>query len=308
MTRSLLWLLAGVALTLLLQTAASGLGPIGVFLNLLVPLPVAFLCMRRGLLVGGAAVATAALVLTLLGGSQGLLAYLLQFSVASLLMPYLLLRHWAWDKAVAGTLLAALLLVGLALLATTTSKGISPASAISQYVSSEIDAALSLANSGGLSPEQLQQYRDTVTAMGMFLKQTLPSWVVSVFGAMLLLQVLLLNKFSRGNYFISGPGFDRWKVPELLVWPLIAAGFAVAFSHGITELIGLNLLVILLPVYFLQGLAVVTFFFQKKQVSPALRVLGYTVVALLNPMPMLVTAIGVFDMWADFRKPRVNKT
>jgi uncharacterized protein YybS (DUF2232 family) len=89
---------------------------------------------------------------------------------------------------------------------------------------------------------------------------------------------------------------------------LIAAGFAVAFSSGLPRVVGLNLLVVFLPIYFLQGLAVVTFFFQKKGVSPVLRTLGYALIALLNPMPMLITAIGVFDMWADFRKPRMKKT
>jgi uncharacterized protein YybS (DUF2232 family) len=113
---------------------------------------------------------------------------------------------------------------------------------------------------------------------------------------------------AQGRYRIGGLPFARWSVWEYLVWPLIAAGFAVAFSSGLPRVVGLNLLVVFLPIYFLQGLAVVTFFFQKKGVSPVLRTLGYALIALLNPMPMLITAIGVFDMWADFRKPRMKKT
>jgi uncharacterized protein YybS (DUF2232 family) len=63
-------------------------------------------------------------------------------------------------------------------------------------------------------------------------------------------------------------------------------------------------LVILLPVYFLQGLAVIDCFFRRKSFSPVIRTIGYLLVTLVNPLPMLVTGIGVFDMWADFRKPR----
>jgi hypothetical protein len=28
---------------------------------------------------------------------------------------------------------------------------------------------------------------------------------------------------------------------------------------------------------------------------------------LVSPLPMIVTGVGIFDLWADFRKPRLNK-
>jgi uncharacterized protein YybS (DUF2232 family) len=203
---------------------------------------------------------------------------------------------------------ASLAIALVALVTFTTLKDVSVTDTVSHYVQNEIDLALNLANGSNLSIDQQVQYRAAVSSMGELLKQTLPGWAVTVLGAMLLLQVFLLSVLAQGRYRIGGLPFARWSVWEYLVWPLIAAGFAVAFSSGLPRVVGLNLLVVFLPIYFLQGLAVVTFFFQKKGVSPVLRTLGYALIALLNPMPMLITAIGVFDMWADFRKPRMKKT
>ena len=67
-----------------------------------------------------------------------------------------------------------------------------------------------------------------------------------------------------------------------------------------------NVLIILLPVYFLQGLAVVESFLARKGLAPALRALTYLFLLVINPLPMIVTGLGVFDLWADFRKPRLR--
>ena len=32
--------------------------------------------------------------------------------------------------------------------------------------------------------------------------------------------------------------------------------------------------------------------------------IGYLLVTLVNPLPLMVTGLGVFDLWADFRKPK----
>jgi uncharacterized protein YybS (DUF2232 family) len=103
---------------------------------------------------------------------------------------------------------------------------------------------------------------------------------------------------------VPGTAFPAWKAPEQLVWVLILAGFIVAFGDGLLATFALNLLVILLPIYFLQGLAVIDCFFRRKAFSPIIRAIGYLLLTLVNPLPMVVTGIGVFDLWADFRKPR----
>jgi hypothetical protein len=39
-----------------------------------------------------------------------------------------------------------------------------------------------------------------------------------------------------------------------------------------------------------------------------MRGLGYLLLLVINPFQLLVAGIGVFDLWVDFRKPRIKKT
>jgi uncharacterized protein YybS (DUF2232 family) len=144
--------------------------------------------------------------------------------------------------------------------------------------------------------------------MAAFLQKAYPGIVLTVAGLMVLGLVLLLSLLARGRYTLPGRPFPEWKAPEQLVWLLILSGFMVAFAEGTVATVALNLLVVLLPVYFLQGLAVIDCFFRRKAFSPVIRTIGYLLVTLVNPLPMLVTGIGVFDLWADFRKPREPET
>jgi len=140
--------------------------------------------------------------------------------------------------------------------------------------------------------------------MASFLEKAYPGIAITVSGLMVVGLVFMLSLLARGRYTVPGRAFPEWKSPEWLVWILITAGFLVAFVEGIAGTFALNLLVILLPVYFLQGLAVIDCFFRRKAFSPIIRTVGYLLVTLVNPLPMVVTGIGVFDLWADFRKPK----
>ncbi|MFA5905055.1 MAG: DUF2232 domain-containing protein, partial [Desulfobacula sp.] len=55
-------------------------------------------------------------------------------------------------------------------------------------------------------------------------------------------------------------------------------------------------------VYFFQGIAVVSFFFQKKRTPFAIRFFFYLMVAILPQFLFLVIGCGLFDTWINFRK------
>lgn len=120
--------------------------------------------------------------------------------------------------------------------------------------------------------------------------------------------VALLKVAPQRNYSVPGELFHHLKVPEHLIWLLIIAGFSLLLKQSLIQQVSLNILTVLLPLYFLQGIAIITFFFKKKAFSTLSRVFGYLLILVINPLPLLVTAIGVFDMWFDFRKPRVKTT
>ena len=304
----LLYLSAAAVATLLLMFVAGAAGPFGLFLNLLLPLPTAYVVMCCGLGAGFGTVVLIAGGLFFGGDPAAMGSYLLQFGLGSLLLPGLLRRRIAWDRAAALTVLTVALVSAASVSAYAAWKGTSLHGLVDGYIKSEINQALEMYRSAKLPAEQIKEFQKLAEATGAFLLRAYPSLAVVVTGAVQMLTLLLLSGFSRGRYLIPGPEFRQWRSNELLVWPLIAGGFGGIFGSGTVQTVAINLLTILLPIYFLQGLAVVSYYFSRRGIAPFVRLVGYLLLTVLNPLPLIVTGIGVFDLWADFRKPRIKKT
>jgi hypothetical protein len=66
--------------------------------------------------------------------------------------------------------------------------------------------------------------------------------------------------------------------------------------------LGLNGLIILLALYFLQGLSITAFVFKRYQLPRTLGALS-VVLLLFQPLLALVVAgVGLFDVWFSFRR------
>lgn len=307
MQRGLYVVLAALAGYALFGTFAA-LGFAAVAVNLFTPLPAAFVGMRFGAAMGSAAVVLTGLLILLTGGQATALMYLVQFGIPGAALPWLLKRGIAWDKATVAVLwlMVAVSLAGLLVVAAVA--GQSPVAMAGDLIGREIaQTSATMQEMFAMADLPADQMKDAALAlegMAAFLQKAYPGIAIAVAGAMILGLVFLLSVLARGRYTVPGRPFAAWKAPESLVWVLIVAGFLVAFVNGLPGTFALNLLVILLPVYFLQGLAVIDCFFRRKAFSPLLRAIGYLLLTLVNPLPMVVTGIGVFDLWADFRKPR----
>jgi membrane protein required for beta-lactamase induction len=68
--------------------------------------------------------------------------------------------------------------------------------------------------------------------------------------------------------------------------------------------LGLNLLLVLVPLYAIQGLAVLRHFFQKARLPRPLQGVGFGLFALQPLLLVAVACLGLTDLWVDFRKIR----
>ena len=88
----------------------------------------------------------------------------------------------------------------------------------------------------------------------------------------------------------------------MLVWVFIGCAMALMIPAGPVKMIGINCLIVLMLVYFFQGIAVVSFFFQQKNAPMALKGFCYFLIAVQVYVLILVIGLGFFDNWIDFRK------
>jgi uncharacterized protein YybS (DUF2232 family) len=57
-----------------------------------------------------------------------------------------------------------------------------------------------------------------------------------------------------------------------------------------------------MTVYFFQGIAIVSFYFDKKRLPRFVRVFLYTLIALQQLILLVVIGLGFFDLWVNFRR------
>jgi len=65
---------------------------------------------------------------------------------------------------------------------------------------------------------------------------------------------------------------------------------------------GANTVLVLTVIYFFQGMAVLAYWLRVKKAPGLLRWVIYLMVALEMFMAVLVAAVGLFDMWFNFRR------
>jgi hypothetical protein len=114
--------------------------------------------------------------------------------------------------------------------------------------------------------------------------------------------VLLLKTNPKG--IREGLGLDanyyrKWKVSQYLVWPTIVAGFFLVVDLGTASHVALNVFKFLMAIYTIQGLSILSYFFDLWRVHGFLRLVGFSL-SLFLMMP-LVLSLGFFDLWFDFR-------
>jgi uncharacterized protein YybS (DUF2232 family) len=118
-------------------------------------------------------------------------------------------------------------------------------------------------------------------------------------GALVLVNLGLLRRM-RG--FGGSGDLQLWRVPEGFIWLLIASGFATFVAPDPLSIAARNILVLLLGGYFCQGLAIVSYYLGRLGAPRAVRAVVYMFVFIQQLATAVVLALGVFDLWLNFRR------
>jgi uncharacterized protein YybS (DUF2232 family) len=134
------------------------------------------------------------------------------------------------------------------------------------------------------------------------LQRLLPGLVVTNTGLVAWLNVVLVRQLVLAfTDRKPDPPLYQWVLPEWLIFGVVGAGFVMFIPVGVLRLISINLLLVLVVLYFCQGMAVVAAWFNRLGLPRFLRVIGYPVM-FLNPLFILIITLGVLDLWLDFRR------
>lgn len=123
--------------------------------------------------------------------------------------------------------------------------------------------------------------------------------------------LVALTNYIGARLVIRAPGFRPFaveSVPDHVVWLVIAGGGMLISRHDTFELVGLNLLIALVPLYAIQGLAVLRHFFQRVRVPRPLQGLSFGLFVVQPLLLIAAACLGLSDLWVDFRRIRQAPT
>jgi len=175
---------------------------------------------------------------------------------------------------------------------------------VSDYVAKNLELTLALYQSMGMSQENIQLISQSLDKIHQVLVTIIPALVSASTLFVTWISILLARPVltSRSLVYPDFGPLKLWKAPEYLVWAVIGCGLSLFLPLTALKIIGLNGLLILLTVYFFQGIAIVSFYFDKKRLPRFVRVFLYTLIGLQQLILLAVIGLGFFDLWINFRR------
>lgn len=158
--------------------------------------------------------------------------------------------------------------------------------------------------SAGLAPETLESLRRAVKILQDYFPKILPALLISGLLSCTWLNLTLGNLLlNRGNRkYTSWPDYKSWKLPDSLVWLVVLSGIFFLLLPQPLSIIGLNGLIICSTLYFFQGLAIAASLLKRWSVPALIRVLIYALIFIQTYGIIILSFLGLIDVWADFRK------
>lgn len=270
----------------------------GMFSLIFLPMPVLYYRLKLGRKFG-AVIATISFI-ALMIMTRGFAFDILYFGAllaTGLFLGECIERHLSVERVMIYTCLGVLGSALAAFAAYAALQGQTMGDMVNNYIANYLAVTAQLYADMGLDREQ-------ITALNSAFLAVLPGMFVSSFMATVWINILVIKKLLLrvGLHLKNLADLNRFKAPDLLVWGVIGLSLALFIPASTPKYVALNCLIVLTLVYFFQGIAVVSFYFQRKNTSPALRVFCYGLIALQIYVLILVIGLGFFDTWINFRK------
>lgn len=268
------------------------------FFAIFAPLPLLLFFMQKGRKSAWIATLSNLLVVGVLGGVKSLLFYSVFVAALSLTFPEMLLRKKSILKSAAVTLAVmgvSALLVGFAY---SRIHHMHLWDEVTQAISHWVDYfTKSLgSNTTWLDPTELEDVKHSLVV-------EFPS-AVATFGLILVWTNFVLLVKANPNSMREKLGIElaslkKWKTPDWFIWPTIASGFCLLGTFGLATDVALNVFKFLMAVYVIQGLSILSYFYDLWGVRGFFRVAGLLLPLILSAP--LIAGLGFFDLWFDFR-------
>lgn len=294
----------GTAATVLVCMLSFTVPVLGILFFLLIPLPLIFYRVRldrkQGLII-----AAAACVLLAAAGNPGIDLFFLGAMIMLGICMGEFIGQQRRVEQVIGTSCGAVLLTGiLGLIVYSNLVNTGVIKLISGYIRTNLEMTIRFYQEIGISQETVDTLKAAREQIQFVLLRIIPGLVAASLMFAAWLNLLLARNFIRAGHPLAkgSSTLNTWGTPDHLVWAVIVCGILLLIPNTALKLIAINGLIILMVIYFFQGVAVISYYFEKKHIPIIFRFLFYLFIALQQILMLVVMGVGFFDVWGDFRR------
>ena len=278
---------------------------IGMLPGLFAAAPGAYYTLKNGRGTGLALVLATCAILVLLVDPGSVVIYLLQAGVMSLALPEFLLRLKGGARAVVYAVGINLLCMVMAAGLYGFFTGAELHKKVIKGVEGSIAQTAVLYQKAGIKGDDLKALQESMHQAGELIVTIYPALITVSLGLLACLNLILISRVAtRVGLPVLLGDFRKYRNPEPLVWVLIVAGFSMLATADLVYLPALNVLIVVCALYAVQGVAVISHYFNKHAVPKIVRIVSCLFLIFQPFMVLAVAALGVFDLWGDFRSPK----
>ncbi len=292
---------------ILLLFASAWIPFVGPFFSLLTPLPFLYYATKLGLLEGLKVAGLTLLfvgLLAKLAGYPQIIIFCLEFGLVGLILSEIYRRKYTFSFTMLWGTCATLIIGAIFLTLIALSQKMGPLEMILGFFKANLGATIRAYEEMGLEPEKVAQLKEYGKMLTHILSMIYPALSIVGSGLVIYMAVVISKPLFRlGN--IQYPDFapmDRWQSPDLMVWGVIVAGFALFLSIGGIRFVAINGLIVMAVIYLFHGLAIALFFFNKYRVPHWVRFGVYLLILFQQIFWIVLALAGLFDQWIDFRR------
>lgn len=298
-------IISGVAVTSLIVLTAAYFPLIGFFCFLALPLTAFYyrttLGRKNGLIVPALSMG---LMLPVLGGASPDILIIVELLVLGFVLSEFVEQRLQIEQIFVYTCGVVFFAGILSLLIYSNFSGTQLGTLISDYVTRNLQLSVKWYSQAGMPAENVRIITESMDTIRRLLVGIMPALATAfiMFSAWItfLLARSILTK--KGLYFPEFGRLNRWKAPETMVWGVIGSGLLMLMPAELAKTVGQNVIIVLMTIYFFQGIAIASFYFEQKQFPRPLRIFLYSTLVIWHLMVLFVVGLGFFDMWADFRR------
>ncbi len=280
---------------------------LGLLLSLLMPAPLVLLYLQHGKSAGMFALGAVLVVLSLTAGLDAAMGFAVAYAILVVFLAEGIRFNLPPDKTIAVAALSAALLSGILIWMTLTGEGHSPVEFLQSQLKVIAEDSLKAFKESGASAEEIALMKEATQYYVSAISRA--PVAILVVGAMLTatLNYLLVRslwlKFYPANYFQDSEP-SNWILPDQIVWGFILSFGTLFLGDGAIKWVGLNVFIIVLTLYYFQGLAITLAILKAKNAHVIVSGVVFLLVLTQPPMMGLAIGLGLFDTWVDFRKIR----